>query len=202
MMPRMDGFALCRTIKADTVLNHIPVILLTARASTESKREGLESGADDYLFKPFNADELRVRVRNLIALRRQLRARFSRKTLIEPHSISVKSAEEVFIEHACAVVEEHLAEDAFNVDAFASAMSMGSRQLQRKLRALTDQTPTEFIRLLRLKRAAQLLEQHAGTVSEIAYEVGFNNPTYFATRFREAFGVPPSEYHAAPQGET
>ncbi len=197
MMPRMDGFALCRAIKADALLNHIPVILLTARATDESKVEGLETGADDYLFKPFNADELRARVRNLIALRRKLRARFSQQILIEPNSITVKSADEVFIDRAREVVEEHMADETFNVDALAGAMTMGLRQLQRKLRALTDQTPTEFIRLLRLKRAAQLLEQQAGTVTEIAYEVGFNNPTYFATRFREVFGVSPSEYRTA-----
>ena len=179
------------------MLNHIPVILLTARASDESKVEGLETGADDYLFKPFNAEELRVRVRNLIALRRRLRARFSQEILVQPTGISVQSADEAFVDRVREVVEAHMADETFNVEAFADVLSMGPRQLQRKLRALTGQTPTEFIRLMRLKRAAQLLEQHAGTVSEIAYEVGFNHPTYFATCFREVFGTSPSAYVAS-----
>ena len=125
-----------------------------------------------------------------------LRVRFSQEILVQPTGISVQSADEAFVDRVRDVVEEYMADETFNVEAFAGVLSMGPRQLQRKLRALTGQTPIEFIRLMRLKRAAQLLEQQAGTVSEIAYEVGFNHPTYFATCFREVFGTSPSEYAA------
>ena len=179
MMPRLDGFAFCQQVKNDDLLGHIPVILLTARASDESKVEGLKTGADDYLFKPFNAEELCVRVRNLIALRSQLQARFSQEVLVQPSSLSVQSADQVFVDRAREVVEEHMADESFSVDAFAGTLGLSARQLQRKLRALTGETPTEFVRLMRLRRAAQLLECRAGTISEIAYEVGFNHPTYF-----------------------
>jgi AraC-like DNA-binding protein len=173
------------------------VILLSARASGESKLAGLETGADDYLYKPFNAKELRARVKNLIELRRALRRRFARELLAPPAEPDVPSAEEAFLARAREVVEQHLSEVTFNVDGLADALGMSTRQLQRKLRALTGHSPNAFIRLVRLQRSARLLEQGAGTVSEIAYEVGFNHPTYFMKRFREVFGQSPSEYGAA-----
>jgi len=194
MMPVMDGHAFCRALRADEVLNHIPVIMLTAKASPVSEVAGLETGADDYLVKPFNAGALRARVERLITRQRHLRARFSQEVVIQPGDIAVSSAEEAFVQRAREAVENHLSDVHFNVDAFSEALSMSLRQLQRKLSALTGLAPKAFIRTIRLQRAAQLLDKRFGTVAEVAYAVGFNNPTYFTKCFREAYGVPPSGY--------
>jgi|GEM_PF-5111259 len=199
MMPRMDGLELCRHLKTDARTSHIPVILLTARASVESKLDGLETGADDYVTKPFHPQELRVRVRNLIAGRRNLRARFGREVKLQPKDITVSSADEKFLQNAIAVVEKHMADSGFSVEALENEMMLSKMQLYRKLKALTDHSPTEFVRMLRLKRAASLLSQRSGNISEIAYEVGFNNLSYFAKCFKDHYGVPPSEYTSRPE---
>ena len=194
MMPEMDGFQFCQTLKSDEKTSHIPVILLTAKAGEESRITGLETGADDYLTKPFNARELLARVRNLIDLRRSLRRRFSGEMLLQPQEVAVTSQNAAFLTRALNLLETHLEDEQFGVKAFSEALGMTERQLQRKLRALVDQSPNEFIRIFRLQRARQLLEQNAGSVSEIAYRVGFNNLSYFAKSFREQFGKLPSEW--------
>jgi DNA-binding response OmpR family regulator len=194
MMPRMDGLELCRHLKMDERTSHIPVIMLTARASVESKLDGLETGADDYVTKPFHPQELHVRVRNLIEGRRNLRARFGRQVKLQPKDITVSSADEKFLYNAIAVVEKHMSDSDFSVEALENEMMMSKMQLYRKLKALTDQSPSEFVRTLRLKRAASLISQRSGNISEIAYDVGFNNLSYFAKCFKEHYGVPPSEY--------
>jgi DNA-binding response OmpR family regulator len=194
MMPRMDGLELCRRLKTDQRTSHIPVILLTARAGGESRLEGLETGADDYLTKPFDPRELRVRVRNLIEGRQKLRQQFGRQVTLEPKAIAITSADEKFLARAVETVEAHLGNPDFSVERFEEAMTMSKLQLYRKLKALTDQSPSEFIRNLRLKRAAALLAARSGSVAEITYEVGFNNLSYFAKCFRAAYGVSPSEY--------
>lgn len=194
MMPEMDGFSLCQRLKTDERTCHIPVILLTARVSQESKMEGLETGADDYLTKPFDAHELRVRVSNLIEQRRLLRERFSREIILQPRQIAVTSMDAQFLERAMNVIEEHFSDPDFTPEKFARQLTMSRMQLHRKLKALTNQTTGEFIRHMRLQRAAQLLTLHSGNVSEIAYAVGFNNLSYFAKCFRELFGRTPSEY--------
>ncbi len=194
MMPRMDGLELCRHLKTDERTSHIPVIMLTARASVESKLDGLETGADDYVTKPFHPQELHVRVRNLIEGRRNLRARFGREVKLQPKDITVSSADEKFLQNAIAVVEKHMSDSDFSVEALENEMMMSKMQLYRKLKALTDQSPSEFVRTLRLKRAASLISQRSGNISEIAYEVGFNNLSYFAKCFKEHYGMPPSEY--------
>jgi CheY-like chemotaxis protein len=194
MMPRMDGLELCRRLKTDQRTSHIPVILLTARAGGDSRVEGLETGADDYLTKPFDPRELRVRVRNLIEGRQKLREQFGRQVTLEPKAIAITSADEKFVARAIEAVEQHLGDPDFSVERFEEAMTMSKLQLYRKLKALTDQSPGEFIRNLRLKRAAALLAARSGSVAEITYEVGFNNLSYFAKCFRAAYGVSPSEY--------
>jgi len=201
MMPKMDGFAFCDKIKTDERTSHIPVILLTARASGESKIEGLETGADDYLTKPFNARELQVRVQNLIEQRRNLRERFSREVTLQPRDIAITTMDELFLKRVMAIVDSHLSDADFSVEAFAEKVKMSRVQLHRKLKALTNQSASEFIRTLRLRAAAKLLEQHKYTVSEVAYEVGFNNLSYFAKCFRDEFGRLPSEYAALPGHE-
>jgi len=193
MMPEMDGYALCKAIKTDDALNHIPVILLTARASEESKVEGLETRADDYIYKPFRATELLTRAENLIELRRLLRKRYSREVVaVQATEAQVTSAESVFLERVQTIVEAEISNSLFGTDWLASEIGLSPRQLRRKLKDLTGLTTAGYIRALRLQRAAQLLEERTGTVSEVAYAVGFQDPKHFSKLFRQVFGVSPS----------
>jgi signal transduction histidine kinase/ligand-binding sensor domain-containing protein/DNA-binding response OmpR family regulator len=194
MMPEMDGFELCQKIKTDKRISHIPVILLTAKADLDSKIEGLEFGADDYVSKPFDSKELQVRVKNLIEQRNMLREKFSKATEINPSEISVTSTDEQFIKRLLDVFENHITESDFSTDEFAREVGMSRSNLHRKLQALTNQPTHEFMRTLRLKRAAQLLKKSAGTVTEIAFAVGFNNHSYFSRIFRKQFGQTPTEF--------
>ncbi|NBC16673.1 MAG: response regulator [Bacteroidetes bacterium] len=197
MMPGMDGLDLCRQLRADDALSAVPVILLTARVSEESRLEGLDAGADAYLAKPFSAAELLARAENLIQIRRHLRQRFSQEVVVQPTQVTVSSADAAFLEDVRAVVEDHLGDTTFSVEHLADAMHLSRRQLHRKLQALTDLSTVGFIRMMRLERAAQLLEQQAGNVSEIAYAVGFQDASYFSRVFRQAYGQTPSDYMAA-----
>jgi len=201
MMPKMDGFGLCRKLKTDKRTSHIPVILLTARASVEDKLEGLETGADDYLAKPFNREELLARIKNLIHQRLLLREKFVEDYWKGPQMPGIKipasslnQMDKEFLQKALQVAEKHYSDPSFNMGRFGKEMFMSRQQLHRKLRALVDQSATEFIRTIRLKKAAELLSQKSGTISEIAYDVGFNTLSYFTKSFREQFGISPSEY--------
>lgn len=196
MMPVMDGNELCRAVKSDASLNHIPVFLVTANAVTALKMEGLQLGADDYLLKPFDLEEAVMRINNEIKTRSELRRRFSRELVIRPSDITVTSADEAFLNRARDIVEENMPDGSFGVQDLASEFALSSRQLQRRLRETVDQSPVEFIRMMRLQRAAQLLEGHFGNVSEVAYSVGFTSLSYFAKCFREQFGLSPSEFKA------
>jgi signal transduction histidine kinase/DNA-binding response OmpR family regulator len=197
MMPGLDGIGLCQQLKTDERTSHIPVVLLTARTNEASRLRGLDTGADDYLTKPFRPAELQARVRNLIEQRRQLRQRFGREVTLQPRDISITSADETFLNRALAVVETHLADSDFSAEDFASAMALSRMQLHRKLKALTDQSTTEFVRTLRLRRAADLLAGQVGNVADVAYATGFSNLSYFARCFREQHGQLPSAYAAA-----
>ena len=148
----------------------------------QSKLAGLETGTDDYLTKPFNTRELRTRVRNLIEQRRRLRKRFMREGILQPREVAVNSVDEAFLHKIMSEVEANLADEDFSVEALSLRVSMSTRQLHRKILALTEQTPVELIRSVRLQRSHQLLVQQAGTVSEIAYRVGFTNLSYFAVQ--------------------
>jgi len=196
MMPEMDGYELCRKLKTDERTSHIPVILLTARASSESRIEGLETGADDFITKPFDLQELLVRIKNLILQRNKLKERFRKE--IEFSKLSgdsdVVSMDEQFIRKAKAIVEQNISEPDFTIEDFAGKMALSRVQLHRKLKALTGQSATQFIRTIRLNRAAELLLKKSATVSEIAYDVGFNTLPYFTKCFQEQFGVNPSEF--------
>jgi len=194
MMPEMDGYMLCEALKTDIKTNHIPVILLTAKAATEDKLEGLETGADDYLVKPFNPEELKVRVRNLIRLRQQMREKFSAEMLLKPSEVTVPSTQKIFLEKLTAIIEEHIDNEDFSVEMLGDEIGMSRVHLHRKIRAITNQSPSEFIRNFRLQRAAELIKQDAGNIAEIAYMVGFNSQAYFTRSFQEAFGCSPSEY--------
>ncbi|MEO6759690.1 MAG: tetratricopeptide repeat protein [Saprospiraceae bacterium] len=193
MMPGMDGNALCAALKNDERSSHIPVILLTARADQESRVTGLETGADDYLTKPFHPQELQVRALNLVRQREQLRRQFSRTMVLKPQEIALTSADERFLQRIQETLDQRLGEEQFSVEELAAASGMSRSQLHRKLTALIDQPPVEFIRNFRLQRAREMLEAGAGNVSEVGYAVGFLSPAYFSKAFKEAFGLSPSE---------
>lgn len=194
MMPVMDGNELCKAIKADENLTHIPVFLVTANATPSVRARSLESGADDYLVKPFDVEEAVMRINNEIKSRRLLRRRFSREVVIKPSDIDVTSEDEALVNRAREIVEENMENAEFSVQELADEIGLSSRQLQRRLREIVDQSPVEFIRNLRLHRAAQLLEARWGNVSEVAYRVGFTSLSYFAKCFKEEFGETPSAY--------
>lgn len=196
MMPAPDGFELCRMVKEDPEINHIPVILLTAQAEEESKIEGLELGADDYISKPFNAAELMVRAENLIELRRTLRNKFSQQVHLKGEKADVSSEDARFLQQVQSAIEEHMSNTNFGVDWLADEVNLSARQLQRKIRAITDLSAGGYIRMLRLERAEQLLSQEWGNVSEIAYEVGFQDARYFSRLFKQTFGKTPTNYIA------
>jgi DNA-binding response OmpR family regulator len=194
MMPKMDGFAFSRLLRRDAKTSHIPIIMLTAKASLESKIEGLETGVDDYLTKPFSPKELLARVRNLITLRRQLRERFSRAAIIKPSEVSAVSVDQVFLLRVIGVIEANIGEEEFSVEKLAEEVHMSVSQLNRKLNGLIDQPAGQLLRSMRLQRAADLLRQNVGTVAEIAYQVGFGSQAHFTTMFQKQFGCTPSEY--------
>lgn len=201
MMPKMGGYEMCQQLKNDERTSHIPVILLTAKADAESKITGLETGADDYLAKPFNARELLVRVKNLIELRRKLWQKFRQGGTFVTDDTVLSSLDARFLQRAIALIETHIDDPDFSTEAFGKEIGLSRSQLHRKLSALTGQSTHEFIRTLRLQRAAQLLAHHSGNVSEIAYQVGFNSPSHFTRAFREMFGKPPSAYAAQFKGK-
>ncbi len=193
MMPEMDGYELTRALKQDERTSHIPVILLTARAASESKIEGLETGADDYLTKPFDAKELLTRIRNLIEIRQQLRKKFSAGTVLKPGEVAVPSIDDALLKRIIEAVEGKMGDESFGVEQLARQVALGRRQLERKLLGLTNLSPAEFIRYMRLQRAHALLMNNAGSVAEIAFQVGFSSPSHFSSSFHQQFGFPPSE---------
>lgn len=194
MMPKMDGYKFCKAIRINEKTSHIPLIMLTAKSALDDKIEGLESGVDTYLTKPFSAKELMATVKNLIHQREQLRKRFSKSTLIRPSEVSSVSVDQVFMENIVKTIETHFEDEQFSVDRLADHVNMSVSQLNRKLNALIDQPPGQLIRSLRLQRAADLLAQKAGSVSEICYSVGFSDNAYFSRAFKKQFGCSPSEY--------
>jgi signal transduction histidine kinase/DNA-binding response OmpR family regulator len=194
MMPGMDGFELCRNLKANEKTNHIPLILLTAKAAREHKLEGLQTGADDYLVKPFDEAELQIRIKNLIVIRQKLQRKYQGESWQKPKEVTVVSVHQKFIEALKNVVEKNIGNELFGVEDLGKAMAMSRSQIHRKLKALTDLSATTFIRNYRLHRAADLLKHDSGNVTEIAYQVGFNSQTYFSSSFQELFGCSPTEY--------
>ena len=196
MMPVMDGYALCRTLKADPETDFIPIVLLTARADAEDKLAGLTEQADDYLTKPFNVRELLARIGNIVSMRRRLRERFANAqatTLtIHPTPVDVAPADQKFIEQVRVAIETHLGDETFNVEQLATDVAQSRGNLHRKLRELIGESPSDLIRRMRLERAAELLEAGAGSVGEVAYAVGFKSVAHFSNAFNERHGVRPS----------
>ena len=194
MMPKMDGFELCDKIKRDERTSHIPLILLTAKATEQDKIEGLETGADDFIMKPFEAKELKVRVKNLIEQRKRIVEHYRKKQLFDISEIDAASTDKKFLNRALEVIKKHISDEDFNVDSFANEIALSRVQLHRKLVALIGHPPGDFIRIVRLSKAAKLIKSNFGNISEIALEVGFSNPANFAKAFRSQFGVSPTEF--------
>ncbi len=194
MMPEMDGLEFCKRIKSDWKTSHIPVILLTARTTVDNKVEGLEYGADDYLTKPFNSRELTARIKNLLEQRKKLREIFSSSAEIKTEQFKLSTEENEFIQKAIKVVEENIDNPEFDTEKFAEAMYLSRSQLHRKLIQLTNESPGEFIRTIRLKYAAKLLLQKNFNITQVALEVGFNSPSHFTKAFRQFFDCTPKEF--------
>ncbi|MFC2083755.1 two-component regulator propeller domain-containing protein [Bacteroidota bacterium] len=195
MMPKMDGNKLTSVLKNDEKTSHIPIIILTAKSEQKSKLEGLTLGADDYLTKPFDTDELLVRINNLIDIRRKLQEKYQRAEFLPSEADKKKlvSIDEQFMRRVMEVINEHIAEENFSIEEFGVEIGMSRMQLHRKLKALTGNSAGKFVRLIRLEKALKLIKKKTGTISEIAYSVGFGSPTYFTRCFKEEYGYPPSE---------
>lgn len=194
MMPEMDGLELCRRVKTDLETSHIPVVLLTAKSMASDELQGLEAGADDYITKPFSMDILRQRIRNLVERNKHYHERFAKEIDIEPSEITVTSLDEQFIAQAIHVVEQHISEPEYSVEQMSEELGMHRAQLYKKLMHLTGKSPQQFMRILRLKRGRQLLEQSGLYISEVAYQVGFNSPRIFSKYFKEEFGITPKDF--------
>jgi YesN/AraC family two-component response regulator len=194
MMPIKNGLELSKILKADEKTSHIPIVILTAKASEESKLEGLEAGADNYLTKPFNPKELKIRVKNILKLQEKIREQIKSELFVVPKGKGIKSKEKLFVDKVLEVIDKNMRETNFGVEDLASKMFMSKSQLYRKIKALTDYTPVQLILNYRLKKAAELIEQNYGSITEIAYEVGFNNLGYFSQTFKKTFGVSPNLY--------
>ncbi|MCC6460773.1 MAG: response regulator [Saprospiraceae bacterium] len=193
VMPGIDGMELCHLIKHDDRTAQIPVILLTARSAEEEKLQGYETGADAYVTKPFRLDLLTVRVQNLIRQKDQREAA-RHFVSVQPQEIAITSLDEQLVARAVGIVEQNISNAEFSVEELSHALAMSRMYLYKKLLAITGKTPIEFIRVIRLKRAAQLLEKSQLTVAEVAYKVGFNNPKYFSRYFRDEYGLLPAAY--------
>jgi DNA-binding response OmpR family regulator len=196
MMPEMSGIDLCKKIRNDTRTSHIPLILLTARTADEQVKEGFEIGADDYVTKPFSFEILQSRIKNLLARRAMFQKSFATKVDVKASEVKVSSLDEKLIEKAIKMVEDRISDPDFSVEDLSFELGMSRVHLYKKLISLTGKSPIEFIRTIRLQRAAQLLEKSQLTVAEVAYKVGFNNPKYFAKYFKEQFDILPSLYAA------
>jgi signal transduction histidine kinase/ligand-binding sensor domain-containing protein/DNA-binding response OmpR family regulator len=200
-MPEMNGIDLCRKIKADSRTSFIPVILLTALTGEEKQLKGLQTGASDYMTKPFNFEILLSKIRNLLAQQETAKRAYQKQVKADPADVRIESPDEKFMSRALAVVEKNISNADLSVEELSREMYMSRVALYKKLLALSGKTPIEFIRSIRLKRAAQLLEKSKLTVSEIAYEVGFNNPKYFTKFFKSEFNLLPSAYQAEKRKE-
>lgn len=194
MMDGTDGLELCRRLKEDPATAHIPVVLLTARQEESAQLEGLDSGADDYIVKPFNMETLRARLRNIIETRRRLREQFSREWRSDPAELAENQADAEFLRRTVALIESNLSDAEFGVEKLSREIGLSRSQLFRRMKALTSETPFDFIQTIRMRKAVQLLEQTDRSVTEIAYDVGFKYPSHFSQLFHARLGKSPKEF--------
>ncbi|SFD96039.1 Two component regulator propeller [Flavobacterium phragmitis] len=195
MMPKMDGFELCQQLKSDFEISHIPILLLTARSLDEDLAMGYERGADAYLSKPFSINVLKARVNNLLEARKRSRERFAAVGGIIPAAdITINSLDEKFLDKATKAVVDNVTNVDFSLDDLLNALNMGRSQFYRKISSLTGQNPSNFIRTIKLKYAAELLISDSFSIKEVAHNCGFNSTAYFTKTFKEVFNVTPSQY--------
>jgi YesN/AraC family two-component response regulator len=194
MMPEMDGLEFLKKTREDFLTSHIPFVLLTARTAKEHKLEGLETGADAYLEKPFDAEYLTVLVKNLLKQRKKLRQKFSGKYEPASDEEGLNGVEKEFLEKVNGIVMEHISNPEFSVENLMAEVGMSRSQLYRKFKAISNRNPSEYIRLLRLGHAADLLRESKYSINEVAFMSGFGNVSYFNTCFKKHFGTSPGKY--------
>lgn len=197
MMPEMDGMELCRHIKTDERLNHIPVIMLTARANYIHQLSGFEQGADAYITKPFSLQLLQLQVSNILASKQAIRQKFSREYLLQPQKSTLLSPDEKFLGKLMSIIEKNMDNACFGVTELMDEIGMSKNVLYKKIQALTNLSVADFIKSIRLQKAAQLLDQNKLTIAEVAFAVGFNDRKYFSKEFKKQFDLSPSEYLAS-----
>ena len=194
MMPKLDGNEMTRILKNDEKTSHIPVIILTAKSGQESKLEGLQTGADDYLTKPFDIRELKIRIENLIKIRKKLQEKYGKgETVHIGEEKKLRKIDEQFLDKVIKIINAHISDENFSIGDFSSEIGMSRTQLHRKLKALVGKSASQYLRSVRLARAKKMIEEEKGNISEIAYSVGFSSPAYFSRCFKEEFGYPPSD---------
>ena len=193
-MPILDGIELCNTLKTDERTSHIPIILLTAGQGEENELKGLQSGADDFITKPFKLKILEKRVENLIESRKALRSRYSQEVILKAKDIAITPTDEIFLNKVQRLLDEQLSNPDFNAATFSKNVGMSRMQLHRKLLAYSGLSTTAFIRSQRLKQAIHILQTSDASINEVAYSVGFNTPSYFIKCFKETFAKTPAEY--------
>jgi two-component system cell cycle response regulator len=194
MMPIMDGFKLCKAVKSNIEISHIPVILLTAKSTLQSKIEGLELGADAYIEKPFSPEHLQVQIANLLINRNKVKEYFANSPLAHIHSMAYTGADKLFLERIQEIVLGHIGDTELDVEHLAKYMNMSRPTLYRKLKDITDLTPNELINITRLKKAAVLLKEGKANINEVAEKVGYTSATHFGRNFQKQFGLTASEF--------
>ncbi|HKJ80329.1 MAG TPA: response regulator, partial [Prolixibacteraceae bacterium] len=194
MMPNMDGIELCDKIKSNIDTSHIPFILLTAKVDRETKYDGIKTGADDYIPKPFEMEYLSIRIKNLLESREKLRKKFQKSNVLEPSAVTVTSVDEKFLSALMETINEGISDSDFSINTLESKMAMSHAKFYRKIKSLTGQSGQELLQNMRMKRAHQILsEKKELRIAEVAYMVGFTNPKYFSKCFKETYGFAPSE---------
>lgn len=201
MMPKVDGIELCRRVKTNVQTSHIPVILLTARTADDIKINSYEVGADSYMSKPFNFDMLMVRIEKLIEQQEKRKQEFSKNIEVNPSLITITSVDEELIQRALEYIEKNMDNTEYAVEELSRDLGMTRMNLYRKLQSITGNTPSDFIKSIRLKRAAQLLQGSRLTMAEVADRVGFSSASYFTKCFKEMFGVTPTQYAEMHSGD-
>lgn len=194
MMPILDGYELCREIKSNVEYSHIPIVLLTAKNTLQSKIKGLEEGADAYIEKPFSIAHLQAQIHSLLANRNKVRTFFANSPLAHINTMAHNRADEMFLEKLNHLIHEHISDPELDVEKLAQMMYMSRPTLYRKIKAISDLTPNDLINISRLKKAAELLLLGQYKIYEIAYMVGYNSQTHFGRNFQKQFGKTPSEY--------
>ena len=194
MMPKVDGFELCNTLKTDNATNHIPIIILTALNEERDLLAGLENKADDYVTKPFGANVLKQKVRNLIEIRTVLSQKYRKEFIIKPLGLLVSGGEDNFAKTLKDVIENRITKPDFGVDEFCAVAAMSRSQLYRKLKATVDMSVSEFIRVHRVKLASEMFKNKSLNVTDVCYASGFTDASYFSKSFKEVFKIPPAEY--------